>query len=68
MNFPLQPVLDVKFGEQVHHVGIGAEEDVKSGFNPIAVFVLPCTYFSAEYISVDTGMNNEAIEAIEAFD
>lgn len=44
MFLPLQPVFDVQFFEYVHHVGIGTEEDVESGFVPISVLVLPCCY------------------------
>ena len=50
MLLPLQPVLDVEFLEQVHHVGVRAEEDVKAGLDPIPVLVLPRRYLAAEHV------------------
>ena len=35
------PVLDVQLLEQVHEVGVGAEEDVQASLVPVAVLVLP---------------------------
>mmetsp|Transcript_48507 Transcript_48507/g.90907 ORF Transcript_48507/g.90907 Transcript_48507/m.90907 type:complete len:361 (+) Transcript_48507:550-1632(+) len=42
MALPLQAVLDVQLFEEVHHVGVSAEEDVETCLDPISVFVLPC--------------------------
>jgi len=41
VRFPLKTVFDSKFLEQVHHVGIGAEEDVETCFDPVSIGILP---------------------------
>mmetsp|Transcript_12107 Transcript_12107/g.35977 ORF Transcript_12107/g.35977 Transcript_12107/m.35977 type:complete len:531 (+) Transcript_12107:270-1862(+) len=38
---PLQAVLNVELREEVHHVGVGAEEDVEARLDPVTILVLP---------------------------
>mmetsp|Transcript_60932 Transcript_60932/g.157092 ORF Transcript_60932/g.157092 Transcript_60932/m.157092 type:complete len:521 (+) Transcript_60932:400-1962(+) len=47
---PLQTVLDVELGEEVHHVRVGTEEDVEAGLNPVAILVLPGGDLAAEHV------------------
>ena len=48
--FPLQPVFDVKFFEELEHIRVCAEEDVEAGFIPVAVCIFPGGDFAAEYV------------------
>mmetsp|Transcript_46288 Transcript_46288/g.90372 ORF Transcript_46288/g.90372 Transcript_46288/m.90372 type:complete len:599 (+) Transcript_46288:263-2059(+) len=45
---PLQPLLDLQLLEQVHHVGVRAEEDVQARLDPVAVVVLPRGHLAAQ--------------------
>ena len=51
VHLPLQTVLDVELGEQVHHVRVRAEEDVKSGLDPVPVLVLPRGHLPAQHVA-----------------
>ena len=41
--FPLQSVLQPKFLEQIHHIGVCSEENMQAGLNPVTVWILPST-------------------------
>mmetsp|Transcript_3894 Transcript_3894/g.11286 ORF Transcript_3894/g.11286 Transcript_3894/m.11286 type:complete len:214 (+) Transcript_3894:1406-2047(+) len=47
---PLQPVLDAQLPEHVHHIGIGPEEYVQSGLDPVPVLILPGGDFAAQEV------------------
>mmetsp|Transcript_10213 Transcript_10213/g.20950 ORF Transcript_10213/g.20950 Transcript_10213/m.20950 type:complete len:296 (+) Transcript_10213:950-1837(+) len=51
VNLPLQTVVDSELVEEVHHVRVGPEENVKSGLDPVSVSVLPGRNFSAENVA-----------------
>jgi hypothetical protein len=51
MGFPLQPILNAQFFEQLQHIGVGSEEDVKTGFVPVSVFIFPGGHFAPQNIS-----------------
>mmetsp|Transcript_9779 Transcript_9779/g.20454 ORF Transcript_9779/g.20454 Transcript_9779/m.20454 type:complete len:415 (+) Transcript_9779:1901-3145(+) len=57
VNLPLETIVDVEFIEKIHHVGVGTEENVKTGFDPITVLVLPRRDFSSQNVTgfVDDG-------------
>ena len=46
-NLPLQAVLNVELLKEVHHIGVGAKEDMKARLDPVAIFVLPGGNLSA---------------------
>ena len=51
VNLPLEAVVDAELGEEVHHVGVCAEEDVEAGFYPVAVLVLPGRHLTAQDVA-----------------
>ena len=50
MFFPLQPIFNVKFFEELEHIRICTKEDVEAGFVPVAISIFPGGYFAAEYV------------------
>mmetsp|Transcript_21608 Transcript_21608/g.63425 ORF Transcript_21608/g.63425 Transcript_21608/m.63425 type:complete len:451 (-) Transcript_21608:32-1384(-) len=50
VDLPLQPVVYVQFGEQIHHVRVRPEEDVQAGLDPIPVLVLPRRHLSPQHV------------------
>jgi hypothetical protein len=43
--------MDTKLGEQVHHVGVRSEENVKASLDPVPVLVLPGRDLAAKDVS-----------------
>lgn len=41
-NIGFSRVLNAKLCEEVHHVRVSSEENMKAGLYPIAIFILPC--------------------------
>ena len=50
VDLPLQAVVDAQLGEHVHHVWVGAEEDVEPSLDPVAVRILPRRHFPAQHV------------------
>mmetsp|Transcript_55422 Transcript_55422/g.80978 ORF Transcript_55422/g.80978 Transcript_55422/m.80978 type:complete len:524 (-) Transcript_55422:216-1787(-) len=51
VNLPLKAVMDAQFREEVHHVGIGTEEDMEASLNPVSIFVFPGRNFPAQNVT-----------------
>jgi hypothetical protein len=68
VHLPLQTVLDVQFFEEPHHVRVGSEEYVQSGFYPVAVFVLPGRHLPSQHIACfeNCGMVTGVYEILSA--
>ena len=51
VHLPLQSILDVQLGEEVHHVRVRPEENVQTSLDPIPILILPRAHLTPEHVS-----------------